>query len=263
MDIQQYLDRMLSTIKSFDHNPDNPPENYDKYLDLFKNDTFKQFASKSPQIVALYNFITQKYEFVSESIVHLYGKKPENFTTEFGARAFIEMLTPTSIDLLVTQILPMMLQHCNKHASRVTDLRFTACLELQSIQQHSHWVLMHTYILCATSKGFPILSCSICTDVTDIKKDNLIHYSAHLSKDGSSEVLYLKSYGAETSGMHLSSREIEVIQLLCQGKTSKEIADELFVSFETVKKHRSNILEKTHCTNTAELINLATAMGLT
>ncbi|MBS7344633.1 MAG: response regulator transcription factor [Caryophanon sp.] len=42
----------------------------------------------------------------------------------------------------------------------------------------------------------------------------------------------------------LTEREIEVLSLLCQGRTNQEIADELFIALKTVKTHVSNILSK-------------------
>ncbi|OQP44814.1 hypothetical protein A4H97_10660 [Niastella yeongjuensis] len=54
---------------------------------------------------------------------------------------------------------------------------------------------------------------------------------------------------------NLSLREIEVLGLIMQGYTNQEIADKLFVSYETVKSHRKNILQKTGTNNTAALIN--------
>lgn len=53
----------------------------------------------------------------------------------------------------------------------------------------------------------------------------------------------------------MSLREIEVLGLIMQGLTNQEIADKLFISYETVKSHRKNILEKTGAKNTAALIN--------
>ena len=53
----------------------------------------------------------------------------------------------------------------------------------------------------------------------------------------------------------LSSREMEVLSLIMQGLTNQEIADKLFISFETVRSHRKNILLKTGSKNTASLIN--------
>ena len=53
----------------------------------------------------------------------------------------------------------------------------------------------------------------------------------------------------------LSIREIEVLALIMQGFTNAEIAEKLFISYETVKSHRKSILTKTGARNTAALIN--------
>ena len=53
----------------------------------------------------------------------------------------------------------------------------------------------------------------------------------------------------------LSIREIEILGLIMQGLTNQEIADKLFICYETVKSHRKNILTKTGARNTASLIN--------
>jgi len=42
----------------------------------------------------------------------------------------------------------------------------------------------------------------------------------------------------------LTSREREVFELLIQNKTSRQIADELFISEKTVRNHISNVMQK-------------------
>ncbi|MET0634663.1 MAG: LuxR C-terminal-related transcriptional regulator [Chitinophagaceae bacterium] len=59
----------------------------------------------------------------------------------------------------------------------------------------------------------------------------------------------------EINNRKLSIRETEVLGLIMQGLTNTQIADKLFISFETVRSHRKNILEKTGASNTASLIN--------
>lgn len=53
----------------------------------------------------------------------------------------------------------------------------------------------------------------------------------------------------------LSIREMEILGLIMQGLTNQQIAETLFISFETVRTHRKNILEKTGSKNTAALIS--------
>lgn len=52
----------------------------------------------------------------------------------------------------------------------------------------------------------------------------------------------------------LSQRESEILLHICRGESNSEIADSLFISKRTVDKHRSNILAKTGCKNTANLV---------
>lgn len=51
-----------------------------------------------------------------------------------------------------------------------------------------------------------------------------------------------------------SEREIEVLSLVCQGLSTKEIADRLFISSRTVEKHRANLMTKTNAKNIIEVI---------
>ena len=61
----------------------------------------------------------------------------------------------------------------------------------------------------------------------------------------------------------LSDREREVLQLLAEGKTAKEIADQLHVSIKTVETHRTNIMTKLNIHRIAELTKYAIREGLT
>ena len=60
----------------------------------------------------------------------------------------------------------------------------------------------------------------------------------------------------------ITRREKEVLQLIAEGHTNKEIADKLFVSQSTVDSHRKNLLAKFNAQNTASLITHAAKAGL-
>lgn len=61
---------------------------------------------------------------------------------------------------------------------------------------------------------------------------------------------------------NLSKREIEVLTLIADGKTSAKIADALFISTNTVDTHRKNIMAKCGVKNIAELVSFANKHGL-
>ena len=60
----------------------------------------------------------------------------------------------------------------------------------------------------------------------------------------------------------LSSREVEVLQLIAEGKPNKQVAAELGVSFKTVDKHRQHLMSKLNIHDVAGLTRYAIAEGI-
>lgn len=74
---------------------------------------------------------------------------------------------------------------------------------------------------------------------------------------------FIKKEKIRDKTQELSSREKEIISLICQELTSAEIADKLFLSPLTVETHRRNILRKTNCKTLVGLIKFAFENKLT
>ncbi|MBI4188076.1 MAG: response regulator transcription factor [Chloroflexi bacterium] len=66
----------------------------------------------------------------------------------------------------------------------------------------------------------------------------------------------------EEANADLSPREGEVLQLVAQGATNKEIAESLFISENTVKTHLKSIMEKLHLANRSQAAAYAIKRGL-
>lgn len=60
----------------------------------------------------------------------------------------------------------------------------------------------------------------------------------------------------------ISTRELEIVHLILSEYTSKEIAEQLFISRETVLSHRKNIMQKLKARNTAGLVRRAIECGV-
>jgi two-component system, NarL family, invasion response regulator UvrY len=78
----------------------------------------------------------------------------------------------------------------------------------------------------------------VCTEIKDILSDQLFNDKSILRE-------------AQT----LSLREIEIVKLIKQGLSSKEIAANLGISVRTAEVHRHNVLKKLNLKNTASLVN--------
>jgi DNA-binding NarL/FixJ family response regulator len=64
------------------------------------------------------------------------------------------------------------------------------------------------------------------------------------------------------SGHKLTSREVELLQLIAEGHLNKQIATELHISIKTVEKHRQHLMEKLNIHEIAGLTRFAIAAGI-
>jgi DNA-binding NarL/FixJ family response regulator len=73
---------------------------------------------------------------------------------------------------------------------------------------------------------------------------------------------YVERGGDEDQFDVLTPRELEVLKLIAEANTSKEIAEKLFISIKTVDRHRQNILDKLGMRDRVELTRYAIRRGL-
>lgn len=84
------------------------------------------------------------------------------------------------------------------------------------------------------------------------------HQSAIISDEADDEVSRFR-----INMQNLTERELEILQLIVEEKTSKEISDILYISPRTVETHRKNILQKLGIKNSMKIIKLAAEAGIT
>ena len=72
----------------------------------------------------------------------------------------------------------------------------------------------------------------------------------------------LRARGQTDSFDLLTDREKEVLQLLAEGRSNKEVATQLDVGLSTVETHRANLMQKLNLHNTAEIVLYAVRKGM-
>ena len=73
---------------------------------------------------------------------------------------------------------------------------------------------------------------------------------------------FLNGQPARRNTETLTSRESEVLQLIAEGNSNKQIAAELFISIKTVEKHRQQVMDKLNIHDIAGLTRYAISMGV-
>jgi DNA-binding NarL/FixJ family response regulator len=92
---------------------------------------------------------------------------------------------------------------------------------------------------------------------------NKKYLSPDIAGVGIEDSLYGLQQEGETVSSLLSAREREVLQLIAEGWSTKQIAAHLYVSVKTIETHRRQIMKKLDLHNIAELTKYAIREGLT
>ena len=122
-----------------------------------------------------------------------------------------------------------------------------------------------TGVLNAGASGYLTKSCSFEELVSAIRvvAANKKYLSPDISGIVIEESLVRSSTAKSKVPSILTMREREVLQLLAEGKTVKQIASQLYLSIKTVHTHRKQIMDKLNIHSIAELTKYALREGLT
>ena len=183
----------------------------------------KFYAVIDNPVVGVYIYQQNKFIYFNEALAELFGFSSE----EFKYVGFEDLLTDNCKDEVMGKI-----EKCMK------DIQGSILIEFEAIHKTKSMVLIQMYGTLVTYNGVT----SLIGNMIDLGKDKKFLAQQEMVPDNSD---------------NLSSREIEVLGLLCKGYPSQDIANALFVSQRTIDSHRANLLFKTGCKNTAELVMYA------
>lgn len=182
----------------------------------------------------------------------------ENIATVVGEASngieFIEMLSVCKPDLVLMDIdMPEMngMEATKKAIELMPDIKIIALTMFGDEEYYYKMIDLGV-------KGFILKS----TGIAEIEKAirDVMQGESYFSNELLRKIIMNFSRNNEqkkNDTKNLTEREIEVLQQICLGSTTDEIAQKLNISPKTVKSHRANLLEKTACKNTATLILFA------
>ncbi len=170
-----------------------------------------------------------------------------------NGQEFIELIDHTDADLILLDIdMPIMdgIQATKIALQKIPDLKI---ITLSMYGEEDYYYKM----VDAGVKGFLLKN----SDMTEMKDalETVYNGGNYFSSELLQTLVNSLRSSSRTKEQHaeLSERETEILILICQGMSNQEMADQLFISKRTVDKHRANILEKSQCKNTAQLVMYA------
>lgn len=212
------------------------------------------------------NYTTRQYEFLHHNAEQLTGY---NFTyiSDGGLDFYWSRFHKNDFDLLDTTIFPEIMSLVQSYPlDMCKHLIFSRTYRVKS-KDGSYVDVLQRYCVINQPNTYTVLGVvGVCIDITHFKQDGTtiltIEYDDPLAEGITPKLLLKKVYFQDSSLSLLSKREIEILKYISDGLASKQIADKLFLSINTVNQHRKNMLYKSGSLNTAELVNNAVKNGL-
>lgn len=223
-------------------------EIYKKLINIFQVGDYYYLIFNPPEM---------KVEYVSPLLTEVLGYDNDQFTLDALMRAIHPEDLPYFMDFeatvaeFFTQLPPekvMKYKSRYDYRMRKTNGDYIRVLQqIVTIQSDSEGAVLRTFV--------------VHTDITHLKKDTRMILS-FIGLDGEPSYIDVQPKRKFTPSREvLTHREKEILRLLAAQKTSREIAEQLFISKETVNTHRKNMLKKTGMRTTLSLVTLALEKG--
>lgn len=181
------------------------------------------------------------------------------FDVENGARLF-EELKKKKVDVILLDLeMPVLNGH---QALKILAERYPDISVIIISMHYSDIFISET--IAAGAKGFLPKNCEIETVIDAIfaVQEQGYYFDDKISRALLNRIINSNHAQPRIADEVLTSRELQIVELVCAGKTNKEIANLLCLSVRTVEAHRNTINKKTNTKNVANLVVYAVKNGL-
>lgn len=218
------------------------------------NQLFASLYSPGPAFQIIFNFADRSGEYISDNLNEVIDLKPKNFTLE----NFLNCLHPDdlphfkrceeiAIDFFWNFLPPLELLY----------YKLSYQFRMRKPDGNYHLFLHQTLALTTSEEGQLSLVLHNHSDIQHITTQNNKALS-FIGLDGRKSYYNITSIGNYDNQNKLQSlftpREVEILRFLADGFSSKEIANMLHVSYDTIRTHRNNIIKKSGYKNMNQII---------
>lgn len=205
----------------------------------------------------LINYLKREPAYVSSSVKEVLGYH-KAFLNNASMGNYLRLVPAEDRVLLKKVFSDIHAYYQQIPLQEIGQYRFDFNYRIQRADYRLISVMQQTMFLQASASGFPLIELSMVTDFSTYKTNTLIQLQVFKAEQGGYKPLAAWQYDEDLE--KLTDREREVLSLIAQGQTDKDIADQMNISLHTVKTHRKNIVTKTNSRNSAEAVNKYLAM---
>ena len=198
-----------------------------------------------------------EYVFVSNATQSVLGFTKEE-AIKNGFQWLFSLLTSSELEYkqIVVNDFFTFLKELGKEKMMNCTVRYD--IVVQRIDGKKVHLLEEVMVSEVSESGDPVLISCFLHDIGDYVKTEHRQCHIYLRQDGELKTIFSKKYQVfEKSEMPLSRRELQILQQFANGLTTQQVAKKLYITENTVKSHRKNILFKLGVKNTTEAVREA------
>ena len=228
---------------------------------------FEEIVSAVFAVGPLYYYILDFFDMgvskFSNWFEEAHGKNPQSVK---NINDILSLIHPEDIDFVIKAEAKASDYIFNVLGSeKITEYKVSYNFRFLTASGNYEYFNHQSLILTVDENGNFSKSINIHTNINHLVQENSYKFSM-IGLNGNPSFLNLDVYEKEDESkvlevMNFSRREIEIIKMIADGRTTNEIAKKLGVSSETVKSHRKNILRKSGCSSSAFLTARAISEG--
>ncbi len=221
-------------------------------------DIISSIISTGPFYYYIVDFYDMSLSHVSPDIMDIHGLDPE--TVSFYD--ILGTIHPDDMDF-VAKAEQRNLEFLYGTLGIDKVLNYKSCFSFRSRMKNGDYAMLNHQALLLTldEHGKFGKSLNIHTRIDHLTKTNTNQISL-IGLNGLPSYMNIDICDSINPLVEFSKRELDILKLIAEGNTNNEIASQLFISPLTVKKHRNNILNKSNCKNTSQLIRESILKGL-
>lgn len=246
MNLESY-EKTFSTNDKIDH------EAVKKHI--AKLEELDQYLPRLQSFILVQNTVSQRYDYVCDNYEALLGYKKKDLMEQGMPYHFSKIHKDDVPNWL--QILDDLMVFTMNEVPQAERIKCVYYWNYRLKNKKGTYVniQVHQTPLYFDSKGKPILGFSQNTIMGSTKKQPMVGVCKKMNAHNEYETLYYKNYSKNLLSERLSNREIDVVRLLSQGYTTKQISSKLNISVHTTSTHRKNILSKLNFKTSMEIVN--------
>jgi len=215
---------------------------------------FENVMNMGSQFLYVADFLKSEIVYVSPNVKQFIGYDPSEVSLEMIYETIHPADRREAVMATIDAISTLLEMKITEPGTVTVNVNF----RFQKKDGSYIMVLRQTSAVTVDEDGHLLQSMAIITDIDHLSKG--LGVEGKMVENETGRILYHKKYSEKET--LFSNREREVIRMIATGQNSKEIANSLFISHNTVLTHRRNILSKAELRNTAELLLYSKEHGI-